>query len=258
MKMIAWLEAPVPPRTAAIAALLMLAGGGLYCSLYNGLQDVPESPLVGAGWAAINLLPWLGAFELSKRAMQDPAGRLAGEWGRIALILAAAASVSLGLDVVGRPIAKLDAQVLAFEALRRLPAAALVLLLLLLASLMRRRDPAAASANLAGPEAADRLPLLPRQIDWIKAAGNYLEFRTADGGVTLRRMTMSEAEVLLAREGFVRIHRSALVNRDKVARLVHGKVADEVKLADGTWLKVGGAYRSHARLRLNGGGGRRP
>ena len=252
--MIAWLEAPVPPHRAMILALLVLAGGGLYCSLYNGLQGVPESPLTGVGWTAINLLPWLGAFELCKRVVQDPAGSRAAERSRIALILLAAAFISLALDLAGRPVANLDPNLLAFEALRRAPAAALVLLLLLLASMLRRKE-SAAPAGAAGPEAADRLPLLPRQIEWIKAAGNYLEFRTAGGGVTLRRMTMAEAEALLAREGFVRIHRSALVNRDKVVRLAHGKIADEVKLVDGTWLKVGGAYRPHARRRLNGGRG---
>ena len=56
-------------------------------------------------------------------------------------------------------------------------------------------------------------------------------------------MTMAEAEALLAGEGFVRIHRSVLVNAGKVARVERGKAADEVRLADGTRLRVGGAYR---------------
>src|SRR4051812_48039768 len=175
MQMIAWFESPVPPRTAMIIALLVLAGGGLYCSLYNSLQGVPESPLVGMGWTAINLLPWLAAFELCKRAIQDPVGRISGERSRIALILVAAALVSFALDLVGRSAAGLDTGVIAFEALRRAPAAGLVALLLLLVAMARRKEPAAASTTGApAPDAADRLPLLPRQIEWIKAAGNYL------------------------------------------------------------------------------------
>ena len=51
------------------------------------------------------------------------------------------------------------------------------------------------------------------------------------------------AEDLLGGHGFIRIHRSALVNRSRIVRHLKGKVADEVQLADGTRLKVGGAYR---------------
>jgi hypothetical protein len=255
--MLLYLDRPVPPRGAALLVLLVLAGGGLYCSLYNALQGRAESPLVGMAWAAVNLLPWLAAFEIGKRVGQDPAGSWAAARWRIGFILLAAALVSIALDLLGRPAAGLDAGAIAFEALRRVPAAGLVAALLVLAAFLQRRE---SVGDAAAPEperaAADRLLLLPQQIDWIKAAGNYLEIRSA-GGVTLRRMTMAEAESLLAREGFIRIHRSALVNRSRVARIARGKIADEVELADGTWLKVGGAYRPFvAGLRPNGGGGR--
>jgi hypothetical protein len=246
-----YFEAPAPPKTAILAAAFVLAAGGLYCSLYNFLQGVPESPLVGAGWSAVNLLPWLAAFEICKRVSQDPSGTWAADWRSIALVLTAAALASIGLELAGRPPAGVDAAALGFEAVRRIPGALLVIVLLLVLPRLQRREHPEAGAGQKREADIDRLPLLPRQIDWIKAAGNYLEFRSA-GGVTLRRMTMAEAESLLDREGFVRIHRSALVNRDRVVRVTHGKLADEIKLADGTWLKVGGAYRPFARLRLNG------
>jgi hypothetical protein len=254
--MIAFLDRPVPPRSAAFLVLVLLVGGGLYCSAYNALQGRAESVLVGAGWAAVNLLPWFAAFEIAKHVTQDPAGSWSAARGRIGLILLAAGAASIALDLLGRPGAGPGAATIAFELLRRLPAAALVLASLVLAALLRRREPIGEARPLEDA-ARDRLPLLPRQIDWIKAAGNYLEIRSA-GGVVLRRMTMGEAESLLAREGFIRIHRSALVNRSRIARVARGKIADQVELADGTWLKVGGAYRPFvARLATDGAAGGR-
>ena len=87
--MIADLDRPAPPRSAMLPVLL--AGGGLYCSLYNGLQGRPEGPLAGVGWTAVNLLPWLATFEIRKRIGQDSTGSWNAEPGRIALILLAAA-----------------------------------------------------------------------------------------------------------------------------------------------------------------------
>ena len=94
------------------------------------------------------------------------------------------------------------------------------------------------------------LALLPRQIDWIRSAGNYLEVR-GTGRVVLQRMTLAAAERMLQAEGFVRIHRCALVNGRRIARYRAGRMADELQLEDGTWLKVGGAYRPLVRRRLN-------
>lgn len=248
--MIAYLVRPAAPRRAWLLALLLVIGGGLYCSLYNLLQGRPESPLVGMLWSAVNLLPWLAAFEICKRMTENPPGPRPGLGLRIALVLLAAAFASIALDLAGRPV---DVQTLAFEAVRRLPGAGLVVAALWLATLLRDGPAQLPTVNPTALDAADRLPLLPQQIDWIKGAGNYLEFRSG-ARVILHRMTMAEAETLLAGEGFIRIHRSVLVNGSKVVRVARGKAADEVGLADGTRLKVGGAYRPYvARLALKAG-----
>ncbi|MDP3738052.1 MAG: LytTR family DNA-binding domain-containing protein [Hyphomonadaceae bacterium] len=55
----------------------------------------------------------------------------------------------------------------------------------------------------------------PAQIAWIEAAGNYVEIHA--GGVThLARGTLAAFAEKLAGRGFVRIHRSRLVNRARV------------------------------------------
>jgi hypothetical protein len=252
--MISFFEGPAPPRSAMILGALVALGGGLYCSLYNLLQGTPESPVMGTVWAIANLVTWLAAFEISKRVNYEPGGTWVADWWRIGFILLATAFVSIFLAPIGRPLLAMGASEWAFELVRRLPSAGLVVILLLILPLLRRDGGRAGAA--AEPEDApspDHLPLLPQQIDWIKAAGNYLEFRSGNG-ITLRRMTMAQAELLLGGEGFIRIHRSALVNREKVVRVARGKIADQIKLADGTWLKVGGAYRPFvAQLDLKNG-----
>ncbi|HEY2710555.1 MAG TPA: LytTR family DNA-binding domain-containing protein [Caulobacteraceae bacterium] len=52
----------------------------------------------------------------------------------------------------------------------------------------------------------------PAEIVTATAAGNYVEFRLADGGRPLMRTTLARVEAALAPHGFVRTHRSWLVN----------------------------------------------
>src|SRR5207248_11358128 len=121
--------------------------------------------------------------------------------------------------------------------LRRAPPAAVVCVLLIIVPMLRLRVEASV------PSPAGELPLLPRQIDWIRAGGNYLEIKAGER-LILHRMPMACAERLLRRHNFVRVHRSALVNTERVKKLERGKIADEILLDDGTRLKVGGAYRA--------------
>lgn len=71
------------------------------------------------------------------------------------------------------------------------------------------------------------------------AAGNYVEIRAA-GRTRVERTSLAAVERRLARHGFVRIHRSTLVRRDRIARV---RPADVI-LADGTSLKTGKRYRA--------------
>ena len=60
--------------------------------------------------------------------------------------------------------------------------------------------------------------LAPEEIEWIEAAGNYVRLN-AGGESHLLRETMSGVESKLPRDGFLRIHRSAIVNLDAVREL---------------------------------------
>jgi two-component system LytT family response regulator len=88
------------------------------------------------------------------------------------------------------------------------------------------------------------------EIDWVEAAGNYLRLH-AGGKAHLLRATLAGLEARLDPARFVRIHRSALVNLDRVAEmqpLFHGDY--EVLLRDGTRLTLSRAYRANLAARL--------
>ncbi len=81
-------------------------------------------------------------------------------------------------------------------------------------------------------------------IDWVEAAGNYLRLH-AGGQTHLLRETMNGLEGRLDPERFWRIHRSTIVNVDRVQELqplFHGDYA--VILHDGTQLTLSRSYRS--------------
>ncbi len=81
------------------------------------------------------------------------------------------------------------------------------------------------------------------EIDWIEAAGNYVRLHTATGE-HLHRETMSNLEARLDPRKFMRIHRSMIVNCERIKELhplFHGEYA--VTLSDGTRLTLSRSYR---------------
>jgi two-component system LytT family response regulator len=90
------------------------------------------------------------------------------------------------------------------------------------------------------------------EIDWIEAAGDYVSIHV--GGKTwLMRETIAAIELRLALSGFVRIHRSVLVNVDRVAELQpHEKGEYAVLLRDGTELKLTRSYHASVERLVSG------
>jgi two-component system LytT family response regulator len=81
------------------------------------------------------------------------------------------------------------------------------------------------------------------ELDWIEAEGDYMRLHSA-GKSHLVRKTMAELERALDPGRFLRIHRSTIVNLDRVREMqpfFHGEYA--VILHDGTRLKLSRGYR---------------
>jgi len=91
---------------------------------------------------------------------------------------------------------------------------------------------------------SDRITLLQtEEIDWIEAADNYVEIHVGKQ-VHLMRETLSNLEQRLQPHRFLRIHRSRLVNADRIKEmhpLFHGEY--ELVLHDGTHLTSSRHYR---------------
>lgn len=214
--MLALLRRPLPP----IHFIGLLVGSALavalYCIGYNALTGRSESLATALGWALANICPWIVAIELGKRA---PAMA-----GAVLILLAAAiASVLIGYATGA------SAGTIGFELWRRLPSLALSAGTI---ALLR-------SQIGSGQQAAAMLPIAPAHVEWVRAAGNYVEIRT-HGRTIVHRTSIGAAERHLRPHGFVRIHRSTLVRRDRIARIR----PQDVVLTDGTHLKVGKRFRS--------------
>lgn len=88
------------------------------------------------------------------------------------------------------------------------------------------------------------------EIDWVEAAGNYVKLHTSAQAHLLRE-TMNSIEAQLDRNRFARIHRSFIVNIERIRELnplFHGDYS--VKLEDGTELTLSRTYRSRLQETL--------
>ncbi len=102
------------------------------------------------------------------------------------------------------------------------------------------------------PHGCERLPikannrlvvLNPAEIDWVEAAGVYVQIH-AGQKVYLHRESIASIEARLGAARFVRIHRSTLVNLDRIRELSLGTRGESyVHLSNGTALRLSGGYR---------------
>jgi DNA-binding LytR/AlgR family response regulator len=88
-----------------------------------------------------------------------------------------------------------------------------------------------------------RIPVL--EIDYIQSWGNYVKIFTNNNQVRLARKTITDLEKELKTNGFERVHKSYLVNKQSV-KAING---NQLILQDQT-LPIGGAYRLLVKERL--------
>jgi len=87
------------------------------------------------------------------------------------------------------------------------------------------------------------------EIDWIDAAGNYVRLHVK-GESHLFRETMNAIEQRLDGGRFVRIHRSHIVNIDRIKELLPGNGEHIVLLQNGVRLTLSRGYRDKLQQRL--------
>jgi two-component system, LytTR family, response regulator len=87
-------------------------------------------------------------------------------------------------------------------------------------------------------------------VDWVQAEGNYVRVHAGSASHLIRE-TLGAVESILDPEQFSRIHRSTIVNLDRIRELQPWFAGDYVViLKDGTQLKLSRTYREHLQTRL--------
>lgn len=76
-----------------------------------------------------------------------------------------------------------------------------------------------------------------QNISHCRSEGNYTRFHMSDGASVLVSRTMKDFEAILERNGFLRIHRSSIVNLEHVKQYIKGK-GGEVIMKSGEVLDV--------------------
>ena len=122
-----------------------------------------------------------------------------------------------------------------------------------LSALLKEIKPAAKPVDRLAVKTGDRVLLIKvGELDWIKAADNYVELHRGRETHLLRE-TLNALEARLPAEDFVRISRSVIVNRERVRELkplFSGEYT--VTLENGTELGLSRGYREAlARLGLS-------
>lgn len=127
-----------------------------------------------------------------------------------------------------------------------------------LASVVREVGGRAAETDLGFPDrfvvrSFGRVVFVPADdIDWIEAAGDYVTLHVGAKAWLLRE-TMTAIERKLNPRAFVRIHRSTIVNIDRIAELRSFDNGEyQVLLADGTKLKLSRTYRQTLQRFVDG------
>jgi DNA-binding LytR/AlgR family response regulator len=101
-----------------------------------------------------------------------------------------------------------------------------------------------------------RVPI--EALDWVQAEGEYVRLHVRDQSYLLRSSISSLADKL-ADQGFIRIHRSTIINQARLSVIRSGRAGVSAILDSGIELPVGRKYRSAVRgLQLQGAAPAKP
>lgn len=239
--------------TGLAAGLVFLAAA--YCLAHGLIIDDDINLPRTLAWAVVSTFPWFCAWEGLQRLSTRFAQRLQPVLS--AALLIAALVVAAGLEYGLGAIYSVDADSLAQIVYRLLP---IPVGIAVARRWLHRSPPARADAASAVERRRDsqveRVFDIPTrhgtvvvracEIEYVKAAGNYVELIIRDRTV-LMRATLNDLAEQLRPSGFVRVHRSLLVNSLHVAAVRPGPRGRQlVKLHSGAELPVGRQFEGNA------------
>jgi hypothetical protein len=215
-----------------------------YCLIHGFVIDVEMNLPRTLAWAITSTLPWLCAWQALKRLDRRPARSL--QLLLSAGVLLVALAVCVALELALGAIYSADTDSISQIVYRLLP---IPFGISLVRRLMLPPKPARVSQAdpvLNVPIRKGMLAVRACEIEYIKAAGNYVELITGDRTLLLRA-TLQELSDQLSAAGFLRVHRSLLVNPLHVVatrRAARGRRI--VELSSGVELPVGRQFGDNA------------
>ena len=112
-------------------------------------------------------------------------------------------------------------------------------------------EPAVTSERFLVKKLGREFLVRTNDIDWIEACGNYVNLHVGRRVYPLRD-TMTRIDGRLADQGFQRVHRSAIVNLERIVELSQTESGDgEARLTSEVVVPVSRSYRKALRARLN-------
>jgi hypothetical protein len=231
---------PLSLAETVVVAILLFTAGTIYCQLYclvafQQMHGMAMPLALSMQRSAVETIPALAAFELSKRVLGHPAA--AWKFARTAIAFALVAALTVAALLLLQALGYGSPMPVRLMIADCLPGLALAVLAIVWAD--RRRRPGGRLDNdgaMAGMPPSDR-------IDWVQAAGNYVEVHFA-GRTRIVRMTLRQALSSLGCDRFVQVHRSVLVNRNRISTVDGGNRRSQVRLSDGTFLRIGHTFRT--------------
>jgi hypothetical protein len=231
--------------TGAAAGLSFAAAA--YCLAHGLLIDDDLNLPRTLAWAVVSTFPWLCAWEGLKRLSARPAQPLRSLLS--ATVLIATLVVCAALEYALAKVYSADADSLAQIVYRLLPIpfGIVVVRWLLRPAKPARTEPAEEERPrqsqvepvLDVPTRRGVLAVRACEIEYVKAAGNYVELITGDRTL-LMRTTLQDLNAQLGAAGFVQVHRSLLVNPLHVVATRRGPRGRRlVALRSGAELPVG-------------------
>lgn len=244
-----------------LAWLLLVAAALAYCWAHAWVDSTqPHDALLSLRWALIH---W-GSWPLLLPPCLALIRRLQGRYG-----LPAAGALVAPLAVLGATGFALSIDqlwggewTLQSALYRMLPIAGASYGFLVAAAFVRdprRERPARPRTDAAIPATVSRAALrltvstgsreqqiAASAVDWIAGARNYAELHDGQASYLLRK-PLRELEAQLIDDGFLRVHRSHLVNRRRVEAMQQRRGELLLKLSSGVEVPVGRSYRERVK-----------
>jgi hypothetical protein len=227
---------PATTARIGIGAIAVTLAGAFYCAGLNALDNGAAAwPLV-ALWALATVLPWYIAYEANKYVLRLNSGLVVKGLAIVAVLGATLVACGAADWRLGRSFGYYEGTLRALHVYRHLPETLAIAFLTIIASAFAARP--VDSVESGRPA---ELPIPPDRIQLVRGAGNYAELEATERTL-LHRATLSEVEAALSPHGFVRISRSVIVPRRRIAEVAMRAGRRVVRLTDGSEHRVGSTF----------------